>query len=218
MRPRTERLLDAELRLRTGVPDLVQLPWLEPLSSWSPADVPFRDVPVGPSRHLVRFVHAGGRLWALKELPRWAADREYSALLELERRGLPAVKAAGLALRPDDDDAVLITEYLAGCWQYRRLLMNIPLSEHRHRQRLFDAVALLVVDLHRRGVFWGDCSLANILFKRDGQVLQAHLVDAETAEVHDALTDGQRAHDLAILEENIGGGLMELAVRLEQSD
>jgi len=218
VRPRTERLLDAELRLRTGVPDLVQLPWLEPLSSWSPADVPFRDVPVGPSRHLVRFVHAGGRLWALKELPRWAADREYSALLELERRGLPAVKAAGLALRPDDDDAVLITEYLAGCWQYRRLLMNIPLSEHRHRQRLFDAVALLVVDLHRRGVFWGDCSLANILFKRDGQVLQAHLVDAETAEVHDALTDGQRAHDLAILEENIGGGLMDLAVRLEQSD
>ena len=218
MRPRTDRPLDAELRLRTGVPDLVELPWLEPLGSWSPADVPFRDVPVGPSRHLVRFVHAGGRLWALKELPRWAADREYAALLELERRGLPAVKAAGLAVRPDDDDAVLITEYLAGCWQYRRLLMRIPLTEHRHRQRLFDAVALLVVDLHRRGVFWGDCSLANILFKRDGQVLQAHLVDAETAEVHDSLTAGQRAHDLAILEENIGGGLMDLAVRLEQSD
>ena len=96
--------------------------------------------------------------------------------------------------------------------------MNIPMQERKHRQRLFDAVALLVVDLHRRGVFWGDCSLANILFKRDGQVLQAHLVDAETAEVHESLTRGQRAHDLEILEENIAGGLMDLAVRLEQPD
>ena len=209
---------DTELRLRTAVPDLVDLPWLEPLGSWSPADVPFRDVPVGPSRHLVRFVHAGGRLWALKEMPRWVAEREYGALLEMERRGLPAVRAAGLAVRPDSDDSVLITEYLAGCWQYRRLLMRIPLTEHRHRARLFDAVALLVVDLHRRGVFWGDCSLANILFKRDGQVLQASLVDAETAEVHGELTTGQRRHDLEILEENIAGGLMDLAMRLEQPD
>jgi tRNA A-37 threonylcarbamoyl transferase component Bud32 len=209
---------EAELRLRSGVPDLVALPWLESLGSWSPADIPFRDIPVGPSRHLVRFVHVGGRLWALKELPGWAAEREYTALLELERRGLPAVRAAGLAVRPGSDDAVLITEYLAGCWQYRRLLMNIPMDERIHRQRLFDAVALLVVDLHRRGVFWGDCSLANILFKRDGQVLQAHLVDAETAEVHPSLSRGQRGHDLEILEENIAGGLMDLAVRLEQPD
>ena len=59
---------EAELRLRTGVPDLVALPWLEALSAWSPAEIPFRDIPVGPSRHLVRFVHVGGRLWALKEL------------------------------------------------------------------------------------------------------------------------------------------------------
>ena len=216
--PSRSRPAEAELRLRTGVPDLVELPWLEALASWSPADVPFRDIPVGPSRHLVRFVHVGGRLWALKELPGWAAEREYTALLELERRGLPAVRAAGLAVRPDSDDAVLITEYLAGCWQYRRLLMNIPMEERKHRSRLFDAVALLVVDLHRRGVFWGDCSLANILFKRDGQVLQAHLVDAETAEVREALPRGQRAHDLEILEENIAGGLMDLAVRLEQPE
>jgi tRNA A-37 threonylcarbamoyl transferase component Bud32 len=213
-----DRRPEPQLRLRTAVPDLVDLPWLDALETWSPADVPFRDVPVGPSRHLVRFVHVGGRLWALKELPGWAAEREYAALIEMERRGLPAVRAAGLAVRPDADDAVLITEYLAGCWQYRRLLMRIPLQERKHRQRLFDAVALLVVDLHRRGIFWGDCSLANILFKRDGPILQAHLVDAETAELHAALTPGQRDHDLAILEENIGGGLMDLAARLEQPE
>jgi hypothetical protein len=74
------------------------------------------------------------------------------------------------------------------------------------------------VDLHRRGVFWGDCSLANILFKRDGQVLQAYLVDAETAQVEESLTDGQRQADLDIMLENIAGGLMDLALRLEQPD
>ena len=45
-------------------------------------------------------------------------------------------------------------------------------------------MASLLVDLHRNGVFWGDCSLANTLFSRDGQVLQAWLVDAETSEIH----------------------------------
>jgi len=212
---RTSRL-EPELRLRTAVPELVDLPWLTPLGEWSPAEVEFRDVPVGPSRHLVRFVHADGRLWALKELPAWVAGREYESLREMERRGLPAVRAAGLAVRPDADDAVLITEYLSGCWQYRRLLMRIPLDETAHRQRLFDAMAGLLVELHRHGVYWGDCSLANTLFKRDGQVLQAHLVDAETAEVHPSLSNGQRSHDLEILEVNLAGGLIDLAMRLEQ--
>jgi tRNA A-37 threonylcarbamoyl transferase component Bud32 len=208
----------AELRLRTSIPALVDLPWLEPLAEWSPADVPFRDIPVGPSRHLVRFVHADGRLYALKELPFWAAEREYDALRAMQRRGLPAVRPAGLAVRPAPEQAVLITEYLAGSWQYRRLLMRIPLEERKHRARLFDAVAGLLVELHRHGVFWGDCSLANTLFRRDGQVVQAYLVDAETAEVHASLTRGQREHDLDVLEENVGGGLMDLALRLEQPE
>jgi hypothetical protein len=53
-------------------------------------------------------------------------------------------------------------------------------------------MASLLVDLHRNGVYWGDCSLANTLFSRDGQRLQAWLVDAETSEIHPELTAGQR--------------------------
>ena len=45
-------------------------------------------------------------------------------------------------------------------------------------------MAWLLVDLHRGGVFWGDCSLANTLFRRDGDKIQAFLVDAETSEIH----------------------------------
>ena len=62
--------------------------------------------------------------------------------------------------------------------------MRLPPGPGRHRDRLLDAMAFLLVDLHRNGVFWGDCSLANTLFRRDGDRIQAYLVDAETSEVH----------------------------------
>jgi hypothetical protein len=73
-----------------------------------------------------------------------------------------------------------------------------------------------LVELHRHGVFWGDCSLANTLFSRDGQVLQAWLVGAETSEVHPQLSDGQRELDMEILVENIAAGMLDLAARLNR--
>jgi hypothetical protein len=85
------------------------------------------------------------------------------------------------------------------------------------RARLLDGIASLLVELHRRGVFWGDCSLANTLFTRDGQTIQAWLVDAETAEVRPLLSAGQRYHDLEIAVENVFGGLLDVAARLEET-
>jgi Domain of unknown function (DUF4032)/Lipopolysaccharide kinase (Kdo/WaaP) family len=171
---------------------------------------------VGPSRHLVRFVETDGRLWALKELPQRIAEKEYAVLRDLEIRSLPAVRPAGLVSQPHEDTAILVTRYLDRSWQYRRLLMRMPPDLAAHRERLLDAMASLLVDLHRSGVFWGDCSLANTLFSRDGQILQAWLVDAETSEIHPQLSNGQRQHDLDILVENVAGGLIDLAERLDQ--
>jgi hypothetical protein len=210
------RRVPLDLRLRRPTPGLLALPWATPLAEWDATAVPLRDLPVGPSRHLVRFVETDGRLWALKELPRRIAEKEYAVLRDLERRSLPAVRPAGLVVQPHEDAAILVTRYLDRSWQYRRLFMRLPPDMPAHRERLLDAMAGLLVDLHRNGVFWGDCSLANTLFSRDGQVLQAWLVDAETSEIHPSLSDGQRAHDIEILVENVAGGLVDLAVRLEQ--
>ena len=179
-------------------------------------DVALRDIAVGPSRHLVKFVEADGALWALKELPPRIARKEYSVLRQLEDLGLPAVRPAGLVLQPELGSAILVTRYLDGSWQYRRLFMRLPPNQPKHRARLFDAMASLLVELHRHGVFWGDCSLANTLFSRDGQILQAWLVDAETSEVHPTLSDGQRELDLQILVENVAAGMLDLAARLDR--
>jgi len=205
-----------DLRLRVASAELLSLPWLVPLAEWDATGVPLRDVPVGATRHLVRFVEADSALWALKEMPLSLAQREYRVLRELERRALHAVRPAGVVVQPFDDSTILVTRYLEGSWQYRRLFLRLPSPMHRHRQRLFDAMAALLVDLHRNGIYWGDCSLANTLFKRDGQLLQAWMVDGETSEIHPSLTDGQRATDLEILVENVSGGLLDVATRLDE--
>ncbi len=201
-------------RLRSATGALLALPWARPLATWEAEGVAFRDLPVGASRHVVRFVEIEGTLYALKELPVHVARREYETLRELERREFPAVRPLGLVERGEDAAAILVTDYLAGSFQFRRLFQRLPASSRKHRDRLLDAMAWLMVDLHRNGVFWGDCSLANTLFRRDGQTLQAFLVDAETSEVHPSLTDGQRAFDLEILVENVAGDLADIGAQI----
>src|SRR6185295_11470935 len=200
-----------QLRLRDRGARLLDLPWELPLGDWPAETLQFRDLPVGPSRHLVRFLVVDGLTFALKEEPLGVANDEFEVLRHLETAGLPAVLAVGLATAPERDSAILITEYLAYSIQYRRLLMRFPLGPGPYRDRLLDAMASLLVDLHRAGVYWGDCSLANTLFRRDGDKIQAYLVDAETSEVHPGLSDGQRAYDLEVLVENVAFGLADLA-------
>ena len=188
------------------------------MADWPGSSLTFRDLPVGPSRHLVRFLVLDGHTYALKEEPGLVAASEFDVLRRLEVAGLPAVKAVALAEAGDGDAAILATEYLAYSIQYRRLLMRFPLGPGPYRDRLLDAMTSLLVDLHRAGVFWGDCSLANTLFRRDGDRIQAYLVDAETSEIHPTLSDGQRAFDLDILVENVGFGLADLGALQGRAD
>ena len=83
--------------------------------------------------------------------------------------------------------AILVTEYLRHSHAVPAPADATPPGPPAYRDRLLDAMALLLVDLHRGGVYWGDCSLANTLFRRDGDRIQAYLVDAETSEVHPTL-------------------------------
>jgi tRNA A-37 threonylcarbamoyl transferase component Bud32 len=181
------------------------------LEDWSADRAVLRELPVGPSRHLVRFVVIDETVYALKEELIDKARHEYEVLVHLEALGLPSVRAIGISERSLDGTAILVTEYLRHSLQYRRLLMRVPLTADSYRDRLLDAMASLLVDLHRGGIYWGDCSLANTLFRRDGGTIQAYLVDAETSETYAELSDGQRAYDLDVLVENVAFGLADLA-------
>ena len=153
-------------------------------------------------------------MYALKELPERIAEREYRLLIALGEEEAPAVEAAGVVVDRGELEAVVITRYLDFALPYRLILGRrmLPAPETSIRA----ALAELLVRLHLIGFFWGDCSLSNALFRRDAGALSAYLVDAETGELHDRLSDGQRSHDLDIAEENITGELYDLSAELER--
>ncbi len=206
------------LRLRQPTPELLELPWQLALADWGSERLRFRELPVGPSRHLVRFLVTEGGLVALKEEPVEIAEREYAILRHLEEAGLPAVTPMGVSANPERDASILVTRYLPNSLQYRLLLSRVSPGPGFLRDQLLDAMAGLLVELHRGGVYWGDCSLANTLFRRDGNRLQAYLVDAETGDLQPGLSDGQRAFDLEVLVENVAFGLADLAAMHGRDD
>ncbi len=192
-------------------PGLLDLPWDTPLEDW-PADQ-LVALPRGISRHIVRFVRLGESVYAVKEVDEKVAVREYGLLRQLERRDLPAVEAVGVLsgrLRPDGEalDAALITRHLQFSLPYRALFSSTLRADTA--ARLLDALAALLVRMHTAGFYWGDCSFSNTLFRRDAGAFAAYLVDAETGELHGALSDGQRLYDLELARTNIAGELLDL--------
>ena len=187
---------------------LLALPWHEPLEQWDPAlllEVPQR----GISRHVVRFVASGGHVFALKEINERLARHEYALLGDFEEEGLPTVSVLGICVdRPDDQEAILVTRYLEYSMSYRWLFSS-PRGEHS-AELLLDTLVELLVRLHLAGVFWGDCSLSNTLFRPDAGALTAYLVDAETVERYPSLSPGQRAYDVDLARERMGAELLDL--------
>jgi hypothetical protein len=194
---------------------LLALPWAVPLEEWD--DALLVQVQRGIGRHVVRFVSLPGGVFALKELPPRIAAREYRLLGDLERRSVPSVEPEGIvgerrSADGEELESILITRYLEFSLPYRLILgqTTLPAPEPAIRA----ALAELLARLHLTGFFWGDCSLSNALFRRDAGALSAYFLDAETSELHERMSDGQRSHDLDIAEENLAGELFDLAAEL----
>lgn len=199
------------LRRSPGRPRLLELPWDLPLEEWPDDD--FVRLPAGTHRHVVRFLDHDGEYYALKEMSTRLVQRELQNLDQLREEDLPAVTLVGIATDRFDKngeplDSVLITSHLTYSLAYR--IVFTDLSSDVQRRQLIDALAVLLVRLHLGGFFWGDCSLNNVLFRRDAGALRAYVVDTETSEFHDELSEGQRRHDLDIAIQNVAGGLYEL--------
>ena len=192
-------------------PELAFLPWATPLEEW-PEDLVVA-LPRGISRHVVRFVRLNGVVYAIKEVEAAFAQREYELLFDLGRRDLPVVEPVGVVLDRMDPDgeplsAALITRHLQFSLPYRALFSSSLRQETVNR--LLDALAALLVQLHLAGFSWNDCSLSNTLFRRDAGAFAAYLVDAETGELHPSLSIGQRTYDLETAATNVAGELMDL--------
>jgi tRNA A-37 threonylcarbamoyl transferase component Bud32 len=192
-------------------PALVTLPWGLSLEDWG--DDVVVPLPRGISRHVVRIVRLRQDVYAVKQTRQHMANREYRLLRDLRRLGLPAVEPVGVVSGREDAageeiEPALVTRHLQYSLPYRSLFSHgLP---HGSLPKILDALVVLIVRLHLAGFFWGDVSLSNVLFRRSAGEFAAYLVDAETGELHETLSAGQRAHDLDVALTNIYGELLDL--------
>ncbi|MFT4108057.1 DUF4032 domain-containing protein [Propionicimonas sp.] len=200
-------------RFLSSRPDsrLIPLPWELPLAQWPTEHLVA--LPRGISRHVVRFIKVGSSVYAAKEVIEELAIHEYRMLTDLHRTDTPAVEPLAVVtgrVGGDGDplDPVLITRHLEFSLPYRSLFAQGVRPDTVGR--LLDAMVVLLARLHLVGFLWGDVSLSNILFRRDAGEFAAYLVDAETAEMHETLTTGQREHDLTIATTNLYGEFCDL--------
>ncbi|HXR65260.1 MAG TPA: DUF4032 domain-containing protein [Ktedonobacteraceae bacterium] len=199
---------------------LESLPWHAPLEQWLELGVPLLHIRRGDSRHPVVFVERAGIRYAIKETSPHMAERETRNLREIGQRGIPTLTPVGtvvVSLPPVALQADLpggLTSYISGDRGYlvtrlalrvvpHAFLYRLPLNRHT-KQRLLSAIAVLMIELHEHGVYWGDPSLANILLRIDGRRILAIMADAETVEHFSApVENGLREQDLASFEESL---------------
>lgn len=200
--------------IKSGYPSFRNLPWDIPFSNWDASNcASIVTVSTGIARHPVLFVNFDGDIYALKQMEGRSAQIEYDLLTEIEQARLPAVAPVGYiypALH-NNSSSILITHYLERSIPFRTLFVQKHLLNYR--KHLLDAIAGLLVQIHLAGVYWGDCSLSNTLFRRDAGTLSAYLVDAETAEISQDFSPTMRHHELEIMEENVNAELEEIASR-----
>lgn len=191
---------------------LLGLPWAIPLAEW-PSEL-LAAFPRGISRHTVRLIAAGGMALAIKEIGESVAYHEYRMLKKLRDLDIPCVKpVAVIAHRTNDsrDEELtpcLVTEHLEFSLPYRDVFSRSLGPETVNK--LIRALAVLLVRLHLVNFYWGDVSLSNTLFCRDADEFSAYLVDAETGEFHEPLSQGRRLYDVEVARVNIIGELMDL--------
>ncbi len=167
-------------------------------------------------------MNLSGYVVAIKETSAELAKREYDMLRTLQRLDIPCVDPVAVITNRTTDkgeplESVLVTRHLRFSLPYRALYSSGLRPETA--TRLVDALAVLLVRLHMIGFFWGDVSLSNTLFRRDAGAFAAYLVDAETGQLYDGLSNGQRENDLEIGRVNIAGELLDLQAggRLDES-
>ncbi|KFF31788.1 DUF4032 domain-containing protein [Bifidobacterium bombi] len=193
-------------------PKMFTLPWELPLAQW-PKDL-LANLPRGISRHVVRFVHVGDEIYAMKEITSQIAAREYELLRRLQKLELPTVRPIAVVTgrhtkEGEPLESMLVTKQLKFSLPYRALFARNLRTDTA--ERLIDALAVLMVRLHLAGFYWGDVSLSNVLFLRDADAFSAFLVDAETGALHTTLSVGQREYDMDLAHTNIIGELMDLS-------
>ncbi|MFA5834208.1 MAG: DUF4032 domain-containing protein [Bacteroidota bacterium] len=198
--------------------ELLKLPWNVPIGDWHKCGVNILNIKRGISRHVVVFVKTGRFSFGIKEISEKISKKEIDHYEQLLLRGIHTLVPAGFVVREEESIAietpvgiqyednfishtvtVLVDKVLPDSLLYSRNFRK------ENRQKIWDAIVRLFIQLHSNGVYWGDASLANVLIKFSKRetpfvgiqtVLIAYLSDAETIEIHPQISQSMREADL----------------------
>ncbi len=201
------------------------LPWDHPIAEWKELGVKHVQVKQGVGRHRIVFVQVRQQIFVIKELGYEDALKEIANFRKLLECGVHTLIPVGCVMREDETLEVetrigkgfepnkvghtvtlLLDRVIPDSQLYRRAF------KFENRKRIWDAIVDLFVDLHSHGVYWGDASLANTLVKflrievpyiGKKVELKAFLVDAETVEIHNSISDSLRAADIEFFLESM---------------
>jgi Domain of unknown function (DUF4032)/Lipopolysaccharide kinase (Kdo/WaaP) family len=194
--------------------ELEELPWNLPLSKWNNKKVKFISIRKGLSKHTVRFIKTKNFSFAIKQTNPISAYFETETYQKLLQTGVHTLIPAGYVIYKKnlfEKDSQLKTDSLAFMITIvedktipHSILFKLDFNEG-NRQIIYEAIAVLIANLHSKNIFWGDASLANVLIKfiktKDdkGEIktgLKAFLSDAETIEIEEKINDEKREKDL----------------------
>jgi uncharacterized protein DUF4032 len=200
------------IQTRPDHPDFVDLDWSVPISEWTNERIV--DMPEGIHRHPVVFVAYREGVYAIKELRVDLAKHEFDTLRAMEDATRHIARAVGSVERPwverdREWSGAVITAYVPHAFPYRNLVSGHGFGDRR--DALLDAFAGLLVELHLNGLYWGDCSLSNTLYRWDASSIEAIMIDAETSRIYPRISGGQRREDLEIMEMNVAGEMADVA-------
>jgi hypothetical protein len=200
------------IHTREDHPDFIDMDWPIPIDDWHTDRLV--DMPTGIHRHDVVFVAYPEGIYAIKELPARLAKHEFDVLRAMEGRTRHTALAVGYVERtwldPHEEwSGAVITKYVTHAFPYRSLISGGGFGARR--AALLDALAGLLVELHLQGLYWGDCSLSNSLYRWDASSIDAIMIDAETSRIYESLSTGQRREDLEIMIVNVAGEMADIA-------
>jgi hypothetical protein len=173
----------------------------------------------GLSRHEVVFVSYAPAIYALKEMPLGAAEREYDLLSELEKRGLPAVIPVGRArtrTTAGEELSVLVTRFLDNSLPYRTLFpcggaRGVPRVVARRRRRIAGAAP------PRRFLLGRLFALEHAVPARCRRAARLRRGRRDLGLQRSPSPTPQRRQDVLIMQENLAGELADLAAAVAPS-
>ncbi len=176
-------------------------PWTKEIEEWE--GYRFIERRKGESRHKLFFMRTDTGDIVIKRTSDKTSEKEFYTYNKLISMGIPTIVPIGFVKKNKNGitDGYLLTLYEKEALPESHLMRL--LKSKQYRDIVWNSIVALLVVMHLKGVFWGDPSLDNILIKFYKTKVEAMLVDTETVQFYDFLSEEKEKEDLERLFESL---------------